>query len=199
MDCDIHLVLEIRRRKPKKVIVSPEVRNDSGENIIHKEFSYTLDTDWRRSYLTGYDNTWGDRVYGMFARLADVRNYWNYDHLPIRGLPEDVTDSTLMLATYKIGDEEDVDTVTQETASKWIKNNYCKIVKVFGKDRVTSPDYHSANWCTTEEMESCINKCFKRVSDYTGDYVEWLALLGAMKGYEQTGEWECRAVFWFDN
>ncbi len=32
-----------------------------------------------------------------------------------------------------------------------------------------------------------------------GDYIEWVALLNTMKGYELSGEYECRAVFWFDN
>ena len=32
-----------------------------------------------------------------------------------------------------------------------------------------------------------------------GDYIEWAALIGAMKGYEASGEFETRAVYWFDN
>lgn len=63
------------------------------------------------------------------------------------------------------------------------------------------PDYHSPNWCTTQEMEKCFNDVFLNLKDgtYEGDYIEWMALLGAMKGYEASGEYECRAVFWFDN
>lgn len=51
-------------------------------------------------------------------------------------------------------------------------------------------------------MEDCINQVFKDENGNwksTGEPYEWLALLGAMKGYEATGEYECRAVFWFDN
>lgn len=48
-------------------------------------------------------------------------------------------------------------------------------------------------------MEDCINKIFRNEDGtYKEDYTEWLALLGAMKGYEMDGS-ECRAVFWFDN
>ena len=48
-------------------------------------------------------------------------------------------------------------------------------------------------------MEDCINKIFRNEDGtYKEDYTEWLALLGAMKGYEMDGS-ECRAVFLFDN
>lgn len=29
--------------------------------------------------------------------------------------------------------------------------------------------------------------------------IEWLGLIGTMEGIESSGEYECRAVFWFDN
>ena len=32
-----------------------------------------------------------------------------------------------------------------------------------------------------------------------GDYIYWAGLLGLMKGIESSGDYECRAVFWFDN
>ena len=62
-----------------------------------------------------------------------------------------------------------------------------------------TPTNQAPSWCTTSEMEDCINRIFKNEDGgYKGDYTEWLALLSAMKGYEADGS-ECRAVFWFDN
>lgn len=67
--------------------------------------------------------------------------------------------------------------------------------------KITDPDAHSPNWCTTQEMEDAIKEIFwnEEMQQYVGDYIEWLALLGAMKGIEQNGAYECRAVYWFDN
>lgn len=67
--------------------------------------------------------------------------------------------------------------------------------------KITDPDDHSPNWCTTQEMEDAIKEIFwkEEIQQYVGDYIEWLALLGAMKGIEQNGAYECRAVYWFDN
>ena len=45
--------------------------------------------------------------------------------------------------------------------------------------------------------EDCYKQVFK--DSWEGDYIEWAALIGAMKGYEASGEFETRAVYWFDN
>ena len=79
--------------------------------------------------------------------------------------------------------------------SKWISNPDNKDLKL-----VTGPDWHSPNWCTTQEMEKAVNETFyDKDQGWHGDYEEWVALVGAMKGYEISGEYEVRAVFWFDN
>ena len=51
------------------------------------------------------------------------------------------------------------------------------------------------------EMENAIKEIFwnEEIQQYVGDYIELFALLGAMKGIEQNGAYECRAVYWFDN
>ena len=75
-----------------------------------------------------------------------------------------------------------------------------KIVKEESKKIIENTDYHSPNWCSVSEMEECVEKVFKKENgEWSGDYIEWMALLGAMKGYEASGEYEVRAVFWFDN
>ena len=49
-------------------------------------------------------------------------------------------------------------------------------------------------------MENAIEEILLQENgNYSDDAEEWLALLGAMKGYEMSGEYECRAIFWFDN
>ena len=53
------------------------------------------------------------------------------------------------------------------------------------------------HWETNQELENCYKQVFK--DSWEGDYIEWAALIGAMKGYEASGEFETRAVYWFDN
>ena len=188
MGCDIHLRIEQKRK--------------------------TETDDWRLCKLTR-EKSWGDRVYGMFARLANVRNYWELKHLPVRGFPKDAA-SVTCLAYYCIvlPDEEyekgisvyensKVHYVKESTANRWISGGVSEEVKCdqlyTDKRIITHPDWHSASWCTVEEMRKCVNETFYKDGRWTGDYIEWLSLLGAMDGIEKSGEYDCRAVFWFDN
>lgn len=128
-----------------------------------------------------------------------------YDHIPIRGLPEDASNATMRCYGYQIKDVikneyEEENYYQTSKAEKWVSEGLSKFYTINGIKYCSSPDYHSPNWCTTQEMEDCINKIFKdKNENWEGEPYEWLALLGAMKGYEATGEYECRAVFWFDN
>lgn len=173
MGCDIHLRLE---RKAK------------GQN------------EWRDCRIFGYDRCWGDRIYGMFAALAGVRNYNDIEHLPVRGMPKDAADGTLksygcqVAAVVKYPDWQ----YSEEDAERFVEEGDSEYYDVNGLKYVSDPDWHTPSWCTTSEMEDCINRIFKDENGHIGDYSEWLALLGAMKGYEADGS-ECRAVFWFDN
>ncbi len=188
MGCDIHLRLEKRLKKEK----------------VWNEY-YTEKCEWQGCHIFGSGRTWGDRIYGMFAVLADVRNEWGYDHIPIRGLPEDASNATMRCYGYQIKDVikneyEEKNYYQTSKAEKWVSEGLSKFYTINGIKYCSSPDYHSPNWCTTQEMEDCINKIFKdKNENWEGEPYEWLALLGAMKGYEATGEYECRAVFWFDN
>ena len=190
MGCDIHLRLEKRLKKEK----------------VWNEY-YTEKCEWQNCSIIPFGRTWGDRIYGMFAALANVRNKWNIEHIPIRGLPNDACIDTLECYGKPVKDEikdayEDENFFLTSQAESWVKDGFSRYYEVRGRKYCSNPDYHSANWCTTQEMEDCINKVFKDGNGNfspTAEPYEWLALLGAMKGYESTGEYECRAVFWFDN
>lgn len=173
MGCDIHLRLERKAKGNAK---------------------------WENCTIFGYEHCWGDRVYGMFAALADVRNYNDIEHLPVRGIPTDASNKTLMLYGSQVVDEAKYDfQYSKADADRWVENGYSTYYDINGIKYCSCPDWHTASWCTTAEMEDCINRIFKNEDGgYKGDYSEWLALLGAMKGYEADGG-ECRAVFWFDN
>lgn len=175
MGCDIHLRLEIKAKRQ---------------------------SEWQNCKIFGYDRCWGDRIYGMFAVLAGVRSYNNIEHLPVRGIPCDATRSTLLAYGYEVvkDTEEQYDFQCGESkAQNWVED-FSEYIESNGIKYVSDPDWHTPSWCTTSEMEDCINRVFKKDDGgWKGDYIEWLALLGAMKGYEQSGDYECRAVFWFDN
>ena len=138
----------------------------------------------------------GDRSYEMFAVMADVRNYNNLERIvPDRGYPMDAAYSTDKAYFCEISENE--------LHENPFYHEPIRIKKV-GKRTLymrEELDYHSANWCTASELEECINFIFKKEENevWIGNYIEWFVLLGAMKGYEITGEYECRAVYWFDN
>lgn len=188
MGCDIHLKLEKRLKKDK----------------IWNEFYTEKSGVWKTCYIFQNNETWSDRIYGMFALLSDVRNSWGLEHIPLRGFPIDCCNETLSCYGQVVCDEKKDKynkwEVPREEAERWVNDGESKFYVINGIEYVSDPDWHSPNWCTTQEMEECINKTFKNEDGtYKGDYIEWLALLGVMKGYEQSGEYECRAVFWFDN
>ena len=200
MGCDIHLYLEKRLKAPTKVILDTAKYNDKGEEI-KKEISYmNYDISWHKCHVI--DN-WSDRVYGMFAKLSDVRNYNNIQTIPIRGFPEDASDSVKSQYGFAVTDK-DTEVYNWEAhisnAEKWVKEGCSNYYDLNGRQYVSHPDYHSPNWCSTTEMEQCIDSVFKDENgNLRGDYMEWLVLLNIMKAYESTGQYECRAVFWFDN
>lgn len=205
MGCDIHLKLERRIKNPKRVQVQLE----------NEEVSYQESSQWERCSIIKPDSCWTDRIYGMFAVMAGVRNYSGHTQIvPDRGYPEDAcyyTDIRFYKRIYTDGEEmpsyyADGGFIDKQTAEIWVEKYECKtFVKKYDKysepvNYITNPDNHTPNWCTTEELEKCINEVFKDENgNWIGDYSEWTALLGAMKGYEMSGKYECRAVYWFDN
>ncbi len=214
MGCDIHLKLERRLKKDKKHIIFKAKYDDKGNEISPEKYWIEKSNEWKPCFLFGYNGIWSDRVYGMFARLNDVRNSWDFDHLEDRGFPDDATSNTILayseivVSDEKYKENEDYYSnstqayVSESKAKEWVEKGYSR--EITNPDNpdlklVTGPDWHSPNWCTTAEMKKAVYDTFYKDGEWSGDYEEWIALVGAMEGYEISGEYEIRAVFWFDN
>lgn len=201
MGCDIHLMVERRRQKPGLKVIKRD-----NQKIVRQ---VPVDNEWYNCEITS-SGEWSDRVYRMFAKLANVRNDWNFEHIELRGFPEDASYDTLQKYAYRvISDETEMihsGTYISESNAQYYINTYgAEILKVKGKYNndakfVTEPENHSANWCTLSELEKCVNEIFfdEELKEYTGDCCEWVALVHYMKGLEIAG-YETRCVFWFDN
>jgi hypothetical protein len=172
MACDIHLHVE--RRKA-----------GSEQQFYHSSYS-----------------EFSDREYAMFAKLANVRNSNSIEHLPIRGIPGDITWRTFtkiykpIISGYK-DDLYEEHCYLQEQADSWVRDGVSFTVEMYGHKWCSNPDWHSYNWCTPEEMAECVESIFK--DPYGGNGIEWAALATYMKALEGNGKFEVRAVFWFDN
>jgi len=177
MGCDIHLHVEIKR-----------ISSDSDEQWHHVSFR----------------GEFSSRIYGMFAALANVRNSYGIVPLEIRGLPEDISWGTFT-ELYKrvkpeISESEEEYYYKIDQVEKWVNNGYSLVCEKAGAIWCSDPDAHSFNWCTPKEMKDAFYKVFINESgNYTGSYAEWLGLAGYMLALEATKEYECRAVYWFDN
>lgn len=187
MGCDIHLRLEIKLRRDKKW----------GDLVLESAGV------WMSCNIFSFRNTWGDRVPAMFSRLTGGSGI-DSEPIPLRGFPVDCCEATLqcygLLVSDIFQDKYPAGIVSRAEADEWVSSGVSSYYKVEDREYVSCSDYHSANWCTTQEMANCIYDAFiDGDGHWQGDYVEWCALLGAMLGYEKSGEYVCRAVFWFDN
>lgn len=181
MGCDIHLKVERRRRNNPY----PNEKNE-----------------W---YSTGsYNGEFSSRSYGMFARMAGVRDYNDNKMFEPRGLPEGMCWATqrafYMLATdNKDAAEWGEHYCLKSHAEKWIEDGYTQWVDENHR-YVINPDHHSHSWLTTQELRQCFDDCFiMEDGTFSGDYVDWLGLVSLCEGIESTDEYECRVVFAFDN
>ena len=181
MGCDIHLRIEARKR----VNPYPSERHE-----------------W---YNVGILGEFSSRVYGMFARMANVRAHDTYKvQFKPRGLPDDLTDwnTCESFYLYITDNNEAVEWGEHycliEDAKKWVERG-CSTWVDENHRRVTDPDLHSHSWLTTQELRQCFDDCFKQGSAYRGDSVEWLGLVSLCEGIESDGIYECRVVFAFDN
>jgi hypothetical protein len=227
MGCDIHLMLEYRV-KPECIpndindfkydnLKDAINKFDRGEiteedlNEAKKKWSNYSIMSWRKEWCNSYmwrSDTWpGERTYGMFAKLANVRNYWNnIEPFEVKGFPMDASEDVFSKYAYSIIEDEDWRDyhedgyyIKRSEVEENIKRYDEKIIKYKDREFLTCCDHHSASWISTLEMEEAINFIFKDKTDLASSYVCWAALLGAMKGIESNGIYECRAVFWFDN
>lgn len=211
MGCDIHLCLERRRKQVETIHHEHEMPDGT-----KREFNVTLDQNWESCFVSLGHTINPGRIYGMFAKLANVRNYWDIVPIEQKGFPEDASERTVSYYAHRIiPDEEyqdymddwDYPPVKQTEADEWIKKYRCETIETknrWSKDivtkYVTDPDMHSPNWCNADELDNAIKEIFKdEKRDYYGDRADWEGLLGMMRGYEENGVWETRCVFWFDN
>jgi len=208
MGCDIHLCVEKRRTKGWFRDFSPKPYSPEWEKILKQ---LNQNPEWLSCNISS-ERPWSQRHYGVFAKLADVRNFDNLEHLPLRGFPNDACFFTLCEYARRIVpdseyDEDNYKTIPESRANEYIKKGYSKEITVQNVPRswkdwkfVTDSDYHSPNWCTLKELEDAVKEIFyeEEVGDYVEFSEEWLALIGYMKGLEMAG-FETRCVFWFDN
>lgn len=137
------------------------------------------------------------RIYGMFAKLAGVRNSFGITPLfQPRGIPDDMgseafSDYTLYVTNK---DEPDDDEVSKDKAAEWVKDGYSKYYRD-GKF-VSSPDWHSESWCNADELEQAINEVWKDKKN--GNETDYTVVLDMLRSFERQGQ-QARAVFWFDN
>lgn len=142
-----------------------------------------------------------DRHYGIFARLADVRNGWDIEAVAAdRGIPDDLGYEARGKYRLYITEDTGGDSsyVTPLKAARWVANGSSKYVKdSSGNDAwVTDPDAHSESWCTPDELMAVVS--YKPDGKVFGDAHEYRAVLAAMRSLEADG-FEARLVFWFDN
>lgn len=210
MGCDIHLCVEKRRTKGWLREFYPKPDSPELEKIF-KQLDQEL--KWVSCSISS-DIPWSVRHYGMYAKLADVRNYDNLEHLPIRGFPKDACFFTLCKYASRVVPDSDYDEngdnyniIPESRAEELIKKGYSKEITVQNVPRnwkdwrfVTDLTYHSPNWCTLKELEDAVKEIFyeEEIGEYVEYAEEWLALVGYMKGLETAG-FETRCVFWFDN
>lgn len=173
MGCDIHLHVEYRLKNKEK----------------------NIESNWKAFQYADYEFSYRD--YNMFAILANVRNYIEVKPIEIKGFPLDASFGVKRKYHLEVMPDDkyndDYEWACSESQAKRWRSTRCIIE---GREYIIHPDYHSPNWCTTEEMEQSINTI---VGNYERGGIEWKGLLGLMKGLESDGRYECRAVFWFDN
>lgn len=185
MRCDIHLRIEKRKRV------------NSYTNGRHK---------W---YSVGFHGEFSYCIYGMFARMAKVREYYGNKYkvqFKPRGLPDDMNyQSTESFYLYVTDNEVAVNWgehyCLKKMAEKWVKEGCSEWVDE-NHTRITDPDLHSYSWLTTQELRQCFDDCFKQKDGMykpNSDYSEWLGLVSLCEGIESDGIHECRVVFAFDN
>lgn len=201
--CDIHLYIEYT---DKQSLIEQE------NNEYH--FGKPFKAYWR---------SFGGKIspgrnYWMFGILSKgVRSDFDEGFIP-KGMPDfnDLSYSTRSDYVLNISDNEnDESSVSLQKAIKWASGVYSSSVLYYREPTddkpswVSSPDWHSHSWLTTEEYEKAIqiykNKCIeanKRDPDYASldDIIipEYEAILDVMKSLERNGR-VCRVVFWFDN
>jgi hypothetical protein len=180
---------------------------------IHMYLEYTTKKELKEAKKTGKAPYWRDfaghinpgRNYDMFGFISQGVRSNHKNGLPPKGLPpfEELGYYSRNDSVCYISDSPSENTVTLETAMRWAESGRLKIIK----DRndkpcwVEHPDWHSHTWLTTKEFETAINRYAKYCSSSEYDFgapIEYMALLSAMKTFEENG-YVSRMIVWFDN
>ena len=169
MGCNSHTYIEYRRKEYKK---------DSWSSLLHHEVD--------------------SRNYPLYAKMADVRNYYGEKITPIaplRGFPEDAGYAAKRDYYLRINDElaakEYDGYVSSEQASTWVSEGI-SFFPPDGSNRISHPDWHSASWLTGDEFCSAVRET-------ASDDIYWTAIAAMVDSVNKTDGFECRVVFWFDN
>lgn len=162
---------------------------------IHLYVEYkSKNTDYWRSFGKRINP---GRIYGMFAKLADVRNGYGYETIAAeRGLPDNISYEARNDSQLFISETDGDDYVHPNTAKRWVESG-SSVYTNEGRS-VTHPDWHSHSWATTQELEEAFNYVFNKDGMLKGDFIEYAAIISAMKEFEKHG-YPARVVFWFDN
>lgn len=142
------------------------------------------------------DDRWRDfggrikpgRNYKIFSRMAGVRGQLSDAVVAPRGFPNNAAYASCDDYWLYISESINENTCTKEQAKRYISYG-CK----YRDDKrrwVSHPDWHTHSWLTSKEFEQAIKSDF--------DAPEYTAILAAMRSFE-SGGYESRLVFWFDN
>lgn len=169
MGCDIHAFIEYTKE-------APEQTGERGWRSFGSKFHLS-------------------RHYGVFAKLAGVRNWPDWGIVPIskpRGLPDDAAYQACEYYWLYITPSAGERYCSKANAERWVAGGVSRY-RDGERHFVSDPDAHSASWVSPDEWEAML-------SDPKIQGVEdaYHAFLAAMRSLESKGN-EVRAVFWFDN
>ncbi len=180
MGTDIHLHLEVKTRNQKNW---QKVLFVGGEFLLY-------------------------RHYPLFRRLYGNSEYLNSEIqyvVPYRGFPVDVSSEVFTeYAREVVGESEMLldNKISVLDANHWIETKQCQYVNNESLQGVyvNDPDYHTANWINSKELEKCMcdiqnMECWEN----SENEFCWYVLYQNMKLYETQQHCEVRAVYWFDN
>lgn len=153
------------------------------------------------------------RNYFLFSLLANVRSYGDKDGgFEPKGMPLDISYQTKEDYTLFVCDKEE-EPIHEEgyasnvNAERWVREG-SSFVWQRDEDgkilRISGPDWHSANWLSSEELSIVLKKFVKGMKDdgyapeKSENYRHLKGMLSCMKELEKIGG-PCRIVFYFDN
>jgi hypothetical protein len=221
MGCDIHLYVE-RLLKDKWVPVTPpgpgrdvEIGYDNKEyfRLWDRSLKYYPGpsdvqrlSEMNKSFEDIYPEIsypWGyGRDYHSFSMLAGVRGHEGQFEEP-RGIPEDVSDETLLEFCIRIvpdghpGADNGEGMVSETRAKIWTDKNYgCALRTIRGQKYIEGPDWHTPTYYTLSELDGHM----KGVTEELPVRMKELRteLKKVAKTYKLKAS-EVRILMWFDN